>query len=189
MSNLNEKQRLIDLAKGDATALKDLFFAYHPQLFRKIYSIVRNQNLADDLSQQVFIRLWEKRNSLKIESNFAAYLMKMGANEALGHLRRQKAEIIPLNDQLDLKASAEMADASVREAEQALKINDAIDLLPTRCREIFLLSRRQHLTYQEIANTLSISKKTVEVQMGKALMILRKSLLAMISISYLDQIF
>ncbi len=185
----NEKQRLIDLAKGDANALKELFLAYHPQLFRRIYSLVKDQSLADDLSQQVFIRLWDKRKTIYVESNFAAYLMKMGVNEALAHIRKQRAEIIPLNDRLDQKKSEETADAAIRAAEQAFKINEAINLLPTRCKEIFLLSRRENLSYQEIADTLSISKKTVEVQMGKALLILRKNLLALMSTNFIDQIF
>jgi len=173
----NEKQLLNRLSKGDSLALKELFDAYHPRLYRKIYLIVRRQDIADDLAQQVFIRLWEKRFEIQVESNFGAYLMKMGVNEALTDIRKKKNKIVPLTNQLHTEIAPENSDNNIRFSEQQQKIDNALKSLPDRCREIFLLSRQEFLTYQQIATKLSISKKTVEAQMGKALMLLRKNLL------------
>ena len=138
--------------------------------------MVRQSDIAEDLAQDVFVRLWEKRESLNITSSIGAYLRRMAINEGISHLRKNKKvsfEEFDKSQHADVVMSAE--DAYLGQ-ELKHKIQSAIDTLPPRCRIIFQLSRHEELTYKEIAQKLDISVKTVENQMGKALKILRELL-------------
>lgn len=129
----------------------------------------------EDLAQEVFVRFWEKRHSLQITSSLPGYLRRMAINEALGYLRRNKL----FTEELDPKTNTELSpdvEGQLLHSELEQQIRDAIDQLPPRCRTVFQLSRFEELTYQEIADQLDISIKTVENQMGKALKVLREQL-------------
>lgn len=143
-----------------------------------MYRIVRDQATVEDLAQNVFIRFWEKRHSINITSSLGAYLNRMGINEALGYLRKNKRYEIE-----ELTPQTRIANDTVDSSEQTYLYNElqnqvkqAIDKLPPRCRLVFQLSRYEELTYKEIAAKLDISVKTVENQMGKALKVLRAEL-------------
>lgn len=133
--------------------------------------------MVEDLAQDVFLKLWEKRETILITTSFQAYLHRMAANEAISHLRRSKKWNEQLEiDELPPLSAAERSDSPSIEHELRAHIRQAIDRLPERCRAVFLLSRYEELSYREIAEKLDISIKTVENQMGKALKIMREQL-------------
>ncbi len=149
-----------------------LLFKYHYQdICRVIHSVVKRTDVVEDLAQEMLLRFWNKRGELTIKSSLRSYLKTMAVREGIGHLRKQKE--LPV----DLPQNTVIRPEQTLEAKELQgKIAHAIDELPTRCREVFQLSREKSLTYKEIANKLDISPKTVENQMGKALKLLRERL-------------
>lgn len=161
------------LKLGDKSVLKDIFQHHYSPVCTAMYRYIADRSLVEDLAQNVFIRLWEKRETINITSSLGAYLRRMAINEALGHLRKNKniqiEEITPTTPQ----KSTETTETEYLHTELQEQITEAINGLPTKCRAIFQLSRFEGLTYREIAEKLEISVKTVENQMGKALRVLR----------------
>jgi RNA polymerase sigma-70 factor (ECF subfamily) len=164
------------LQTNDKKVLKELFEAHYRQVCGAIHRLVGERGVTEDLAQQVFIRFWEKRDTINITTSPGAYLHRMAINEALGWLRSKKNK--PYEE-----ISATTPFEEVRDAEQNYlhdeledKVRKAVDTLPPRCRAVFQLSRFEEKSYQEIADELEISKKTVEHQMGKALRVLRELL-------------
>ena len=131
---------------------------------------------AKDIVHNVFVNLWEKRDQLDASTSFKSYLFTAVHNRSLNYIRDQKKfdknEFVPETNEAINYESAD----SLETTELQKKINNAIDSLPEKCREIFLLNRFEELKYQEIADKLNISIKTVETQMSKALKTLREKL-------------
>lgn len=176
MENAQHQVWLKKIQQGDRTALQAIFDQYYELICKTIFRFVQDPGLTEDLAQEVFIRFWEKRENINIDSNLGAYLRRMAVNEALAYLRkksRYQADELPIHLPGPQAASADQA-LEVEELSKSISI--AIDSLPPRCRTIFQLSRFEELTYREIGEQLDISIKTVENQMGKALKVLREKL-------------
>ncbi|MCB0705390.1 MAG: RNA polymerase sigma-70 factor [Saprospiraceae bacterium] len=175
MSELDYNTLWSRICADEQSALKKLFQHQFGPVCQCIYRFVKDQDLARDLAQNVFIRLWEKRNSLQIQSSVPAYLRRMAQNEALAHLRSKKifsTEEEEIPDQVeDTTPEGQFLDG-----ELSHQIQRAIETLPPRCQIIFKLSRFEERSYKEIADELSLSVKTVENQMGKALKMLRSEM-------------
>jgi RNA polymerase sigma-70 factor, ECF subfamily len=163
------------LRANDRSAMHQVFDGHYEGVCQVIYRYVLDPGLSEDLAQEVFIRFWEKRHQIGVESNLAAYLRRMAVNEALAYLRRKTrftADELP--ETLALTAAGADEPVMISELDEA--VTRAIDSLPPRCRIVFQLSRFEEMTYPEIAARLDISVKTVENQMGKALRVLREKL-------------
>ena len=166
---------LARLKSNDRLALKELFQLYYGMVCKTIRRFIHDDALCEDLAQEVFLRFWEKRNQLEISSSLEGYLRRMAVNEALAYLRRRKyfeEEITPSTPAETLPSGEE----HLLHSELESNIRSAIDTLPPKCKTVFQLSRFEELTYQEIADHMGISIKTVENQMGKALKIIREKL-------------
>lgn len=127
---------------------------------------------AEDAVQQSFVAVWEILESGKEIANMKSYLYKSVHNRCMCHLRKLHTEYTECLDNIDDEVSEEDIDTSERDA----LLWDAIDRLPVKCREIFLLSKRDGLSHKEISEKLNISIKTIENQMTKAFSRLRDSL-------------
>ncbi len=177
MPNEHHSNILIRLQSGDRAALQQLFYEHHTMVCGAIHRLIPDHSTAEDLAQEVFVRFWEKREQIHITSSVSAYLRRMAINEALAYLRRQQRfreeEMDPQLSELSTDNGVEM---QLLHSELEQRIRSAIDTLPPKCKAIFQLSRFEEMTYQEIADQLDISIKTVENQMGKALRILRELL-------------
>lgn len=176
MENLAHQDWLVQLRNGKRGALQAIFDQQYEPVCRAIYRFVQDPGLTEDLAQEVFVRFWEKREQINVDSNLGAYLRRMAVNEALAHLRkktRYQADELPIHLPGQFAAAA---DQSIQASELSQRITLAIQSLPPRCQAIFQLSRFEEKTYKEIAEQLDISIKTVENQMGKALKILREKL-------------
>jgi len=157
---------------------ESLFHTYYKTLCRFSFRIVRDKDKAEDVVQTCLVNFWQKRTSLSINTSFKSYLYRSVYNRSINEYTRSKKiineEVSVLNDQRGSVSDDPVLQMQAQETQQ--KIDEAIAAMPEGCRTIFLLSREEDLSYKEIAETLEISVKTVENQMGKALRILREHL-------------
>lgn len=174
----DEKQLLKKVIKADQIAFRQLFNLYFDTLYRFVIYRVKDDNLAQDIVQETFLRVWNNRNQLDPEKSFFSLIAKIGANLCNDHFRHQEVrtrhkELIPKPEPSrfdDPQGSLEYME--LREA-----INRAVyERLPDKCRDIFVLSRMEELGNQEIADILNLSRRTVENQLYRALKILKKHL-------------
>lgn len=176
MPTEDHNQLLDRLRDDDQSALQELFNRSYLPVCTTIKRFIQDHALVEDLAQEVFVRFWEKRHTLQINSSLNGYLRRMAINEALGYLRRNRMYTEDIDEQPDIGGKAPDVEKQLLHSELEGQIREAIDKLPPRCRTVFQLSRFEELTYQEIADKMEISIKTVENQMGKALRVLREEL-------------
>jgi RNA polymerase sigma-70 factor (ECF subfamily) len=161
------------LKSKDEKAFELVFRMYYPDLCGFAIKYVQRQDLAEEMVQDVFYKLWEKLDSLVISSNLKSYLYTSVRNAAFNHFKHQEVvnayEAASVAFQRDTSTAVDVLEVK----ELQTQIDSAINRLPERCREVFNLSRIEGKSYKEIAAQLEISVKTVENQMGKALKTLR----------------
>jgi len=162
-----------DIRNGNEEAFNKAFDLYYSCLCFFADKVLHDFDLSRSVVQQVFVDLWIKRDRLQIDS-LQSYLYQSVRNASLDVLKHKKAELKYLST-LEKEESGQVNDF-IEEAELADRINKAIQKLPEKCREIFLLCRFEELKYAEIAARLNISVKTVEMQISIALKKLRKEL-------------
>jgi RNA polymerase sigma-70 factor (ECF subfamily) len=162
------------IRKGDEAAFSRLFDGYYSALCFFAAKYLNDIDLSRSLVQQVFVDLWVKREKIDVTSSVKSYLYRSVKNRCIDHLRKEK-NTTGISESVENINKMPFRDL-VEEAELKDRLNTAINQLPEKCREIFLLCRFEGLKYAEIAQKLNISVKTVEMQMGIALKKLRKSL-------------
>jgi len=159
------------LRQGDEAAFESLFRAFAPGLCAFVARYVDSRAVAEEIVQDLFLTIWRRRADLVVEQSVATYLFTAARNRAVNHLRRERVarrwegSIVGRIESPGRSGEAELL--------EMLDLQDGIDRLPARCRLIFTLSRQQGMTYAQIAESLDLSVKTVEVQMGRALRALR----------------
>lgn len=169
-----EASLLEGLRNGDLCSYEILYVNYYDDLCFFLSRISNNPGLSEDLVQEVFINIWNKRSTLQIKTSFKKYLYKCVYNQYLLHLREQKKQM-NLLETLKSEAIQEYYESDTTEWEsKILKLRNAIDSLPPKCRQAFVLSRFEDRKYKEIAGLMGISIKTVEIHISKALGLLRK---------------
>ena len=166
------------LRTGDQGAFDAIFRANYAALVAFADGILRDHDAAEEVVQDVMVELWRRRDSLVIESTLRAYLHRAVRNRALNHIRHVRVVRAASPAIAERTAEPTPADARAIQSEMQIALARAVESLPPRCREVFELSRERGLSYAEIADTMEISVKTVEAQMGKALRILREQLAA-----------
>lgn len=164
------------LAENEHTALELLFKQYYKQLVRFAREIVKSNDQAEDMVQEVFVKIWEKRNQLSDSVQLKPYLYVAVKNHCLNQLKLNERKYW-MEDEMedDIRLSTPDATGQLDAKQLQSKIEQAIEALPPKCGLIFKMSRFEEKSYKEIAEALELSIKTVENQMGKALAILRQS--------------
>ena len=160
----NDISLLRQIREGNEDAFKSLFETYFTPLCRFIYLHLDDKNVAEELAMDIFIYLWENRETFQIQLSLKAYLFQAAKNKCLNELRKKK-ETVGLDG---VEVSTINTSVST--------LQEAVFSLPDKCRNIFLLSRSENLTNQEIARRLNISVKTVEGQITTALKKIKKFL-------------
>ncbi len=161
----------IRLAAGDQLALKAVFDRYSTKLFQLSFAIVRSKEMAEEVVEDVFIKVWKKRIQLSKVENFTFYLYVMTKNRSRDYLRKYGNKKNINLDEVALpfyRVDTTPEDLMISE-EVINQINRAINELPTKCRLIFKLVKEDGLKYREVAELLHLSLKTVENQVGIAL--------------------
>lgn len=153
---------------------KMVFDQHYNTLCNYALALLKDPSASEDVVQEVFIRIWEKRRDIITSETIRFYLFTAVRNNCLTHLQKErKAAIVAFNDCDDAEESMAFPEEVKTESDYKSQLASAMDQLPPKCREVFLLSRMSKQSYKEIADTLDISVKTVENQIGKALKILR----------------
>jgi RNA polymerase sigma-70 factor (ECF subfamily) len=167
----------VDLYDKNEDLFKQLFTKHFRELHAYAFSIVKDWDIAEELVQGQFLKLWEKNEWGHIKGSIKSYLYKSVYHDGLNYLRRQKIELKYQNSiAYSMKNHSNDTAGKLKLNELEQHLQSALNKLPEKCRIIFHLSRFEELKYQEIASQLNISIKTVETHMGKALRILRKEM-------------
>jgi RNA polymerase sigma-70 factor (ECF subfamily) len=172
-----DNQLLEQVKDSDVEAFRQLFEHYQPILFRQVLFQTSDTDQAHDIVQQTFISVWEHRSSIKPPLSFLAYILRISRNLIYDAVKHQKIRdridvTLPPPAQSELDDPAEALHLAMLQERITAIIND----LPQKCREIFLLSRFEGKSNQEIADSLQLSVRTVEHQISNALKVLRKQL-------------
>lgn len=172
-----DKSILVRLKDGDEGAFEKIFWYFNPILYNFVYKILFDKSFAEDITQQVFLKIWEKRTTIDVEMSFSAYLFTIAR-----HLVYQETERLVFEDKFisysknrggDVDNSTfEKIDAVFTES----FINDVIGKLPLHQQKIYDLSRRKGLSNREIAQDLNISEKAVENHIYRTLQFLKHNM-------------
>lgn len=161
---------------GDQSAFRVVFEHYYPRVSEFIRRIVKSDSLAEDITQDIFVKVWERREIFGVEvQSFDKYIYVMSRNAALNALRRT-GRIAPLSSESLSQSDAGSIEESYYAQEKELIIRLAVCQMPEQRRRIFEMSRYMGLDNQTIATTLNLSKKTVENHLTLALKTLRSIL-------------
>jgi RNA polymerase sigma-70 factor (family 1) len=167
---------------GDGSAFEAIVRDHYNGLCIFAARLTGSDAAAEEIVQDVLLRIWQRHERWEVAGSIASYLYTAVRNRALNtlrderHHRQWQKEIASEMALLDGDGARGRPDAGVRSAELARAIDQAIQALPPRCRQAFLLRRQHHLSYAEIARVMGITPKTVEIQIGIALKALRKKL-------------
>ena len=171
----NDKEEWVD-----EQAFEMVFKSHFKALHAYAQAIVKDSAEAEEVVQTVFLRLWEKRGNIKITTSLKAYLYKAVYHSSINQLKHKKVRMKYSEHHLYISQQEAPIESRAfsEEGDEELghRLENALNRLPEKCRLVFYLSRFEELKYQEIANRLGISVKTVEAHMGKALKILRVQL-------------
>jgi len=174
---VQEREFIPLVFNGEEKTFESLFKTHFKSLYAYAYTIVRDEMAAEEMVQNVFFKIWEKKGGLDIQSPALAYLYKSVYHESLNYLKHQKVKAAyQAHTVYQMKNQTDHASKKIMLSELEQQINKALSELPEQCRTIFQMSRFEELKYKEIANKLGLSIKTVENQMGKALKVLRLKL-------------
>jgi RNA polymerase sigma-70 factor (ECF subfamily) len=161
---------------GASQEVEQLFKTHFKGLHAYACIILRDSHLAEEIVQEVFVKLCERASRINIETSLESYLYRSVYNESLNHQKHEKvkARYQTMMSRKQQIAAQEPASSDYQALETRLRL--ALSELPQQCRTVFLMSRFEELKYREIADRMGISVKTVENQMGKALRIMRQKL-------------
>lgn len=167
-----------EFQRGNLKLFNQLFTDYYVNLCRFAYTFVKDTGISEEIVQELFVSLWEQHSKLKINTSIRSFLYTSVKNRSLNYIRNEKTRVHHEDEYSKEQTSkvTQIIDFCERE-ELSHLINQSVHELPDQCRIIFEMSRKNNLTYIEIARKLSISSKTVENQMGIALIKLRNKIL------------
>lgn len=174
-----DQECLARMAANDERALRLLFDRYYPRVLTSVRRLIADVDTCQDIAQEVFVELWQRRATLDVHTSLGAYLSRAAVNRALNFIKQNKRYLLEESEE-----QARIADDTPIQMEQMAAQEDrtqalytAIEKLPEKCRIVFTLSRFEELSHKEIAEQLGISVKTIENQITKAMKVLRATLL------------
>ena len=169
---------VVRIRAGDEAAFEAMFRAHYDGLCRYVAAYLGSRDSAEDVVQGVFARIWEGRTHWVV-SDVQHYLYAAVRRGALSQFRRAavRRRSAPLLDLEAGRVAAELPDAEFEAEELRQRLERALTALPPRTRAAFVLSRREGLSYAEVASRMAISPKTIGVHISRALTVLRKALL------------
>ena len=169
---------LFDLVKeGDVTAFAEIYNRYWALLYKHAYRLIKDQDLAQDVVQEVFVNLWDKINTIDLQFSISSYLYTAVRNKVLNLIQRDKVKNNYIESFANFVACSEaITDYRLRERLLKEKIEKEVAALPSKMRQVFEMSRIQNMSHKQIAEELNLSDKTVKKQMSNAIKILRLKL-------------
>ena len=165
------------IRQGDIKQFETLFRSFYASLVKYARTLIKDQDTAEEIVQDLFFRLWQDKEKIKIESSLNGYLFRSVHNRCLHYIEHLKVVERHVQEiSYEPESQSESPADVMHYKELQAKIARTIENLPERCGQIFCMNRFEGFKYSEIAEKLSVSVKTVEANMGKALKEFRKVL-------------
>jgi RNA polymerase sigma-70 factor (ECF subfamily) len=178
MNSPNDQNLFSQIKKNNHQALTTLFHRYYQHICRFIYLFIPENETAEELSANVFIKLWENRNKITIQNTLRSYLYQSAKNQALSQLRKKKISLQSWTDGLDVSEKKDQTPEAIFIGNE---LNDefirTFRQIPQRAQLAFKLHRFDDLSYKEIATIMNISISAVEKNITSALKILHRELI------------
>ncbi|SFW18237.1 RNA polymerase sigma-70 factor, ECF subfamily [Sinomicrobium oceani] len=172
----NETACISEIRSGNETAYRSVYLYFYERLCVYVLNFTGDREIAEDIVQEVFLKLWNNRKKLRPDGSLGGYLYRLTYNEYVNIYRQNLKQHREL-ELLRLKSLYELLHEEDEAFQEKVKqVTKIIEGLPPRCREIFILNKQQGLRHKEIAAQLDISVKTVENQVAKAMSLLRKKI-------------
>ncbi len=168
-NNLRDIQ--LGIADGNEMMLGELYKVFHNKLRHFSRTLTRSEQIAEEVVDDIFVKLWTRRDKIKEIENLTVYLYIAVKNQSLNALSRKAKELVsePFDSiEIELKHSGRNADELMITKEMFHRMQKAVDDLPPRCKMIFKLVREDGLKYKEVAQILNIAVNTIDVQMAIA---------------------
>lgn len=177
INNLNNEQELfLRIASSDQTAFRHLTDRYWNKLYTVAFTFLKSQEAAKDVVQEVFLKVWLKREQLASIQNAEAWLFILTRNEVLNALKKKRIDTRDLLMAVNTAVADESADSGTNIKDIKSLIKQGLDLLPDQQKAIFILSKEQGLTHEQICEQLNLARSTVKNSLVKALAFLRNYL-------------
>jgi len=172
----NETMILQQLLTGDENSFGAVYRHYYPAVHAQVSHLVHSPDLAEDITQEIFLKIWESREKLQGVRSFKSYLFISARNHTLNVLKKAARSETGMSDVLRyIDKFRNTTEEEVQNNEYLRFIQQKLDELPPRTREIFRLCREQSRSYEEVATALGISRDAVKSRMVHAMKILRDS--------------
>ncbi len=173
----NERALLLRVAQGDENAFGQLFKTYYNQLGDFVIRITESETIAQEIVQDVFLKIWTNRHLLRDVHCFKAYLMVVARNYTFNCLKQIARENFRKKEWLNnVLASASQSTEDTTDPQMIDLIDRAVELLPPQQKRVYILSRREKMKQEEIAKALGVSLETVKKHMVLALRFLKNHL-------------
>lgn len=156
------------IKEGNSNSFRRAYYEYHSRLYRYIYKYTRSHYLAEETVQLTFIKVWEKRETLSEQHDLSVQLFRTAKSIVIDLLRKEAVRASSITPETNPAYSYEYNQQAEHRSEMALVMNE-IETLPYVCKKVFKLSRFEGLSHKDIASELSVSPKTVEAHIAKAL--------------------
>ncbi|HVN56704.1 MAG TPA: RNA polymerase sigma-70 factor [Bacteroidales bacterium] len=174
---IRESEIIGRIRQGDIREFETLFRSSYASLVKYAGTMIKDRDTAEEIVQDLFFRLWQNKEKLSIESSLNGYLFRSVHNSCLHHIEHMKVVNRHAKEMLlEPESGNEDPLMMIQYSELQAKIAAILEKLPERCGKIFCMNRFEGLKYNEIAQKLSVSVKTVEANMGRALKEFRKAL-------------
>jgi len=170
-----EQDLFLRVKSGDKIAYRALYDRYYKYLVVTANNILGDAEMARDLSQDVFLELWRRREDIEVQSSLKFYLRRSVVNKTLNHIKSRRLDFTEPERMPETPSNFLDAQTQLEVSDLEQVIHQAIAALPERCRVIFTLCRLENMPHKEIAEQLNISTKTIENQMTRALSSLREA--------------
>lgn len=169
-----ESKYLKELGEGDRDAFDVLYVQYSPRVKTFLAGFVKDKDEASDMTQDIFFKIWTNRKVISKVDSFKSYLFRMARNMIYDYYEHNLVKETYSQKQLEKSPYTEIIEEELYAKELALLIDIAVEKMPQQRRTIFMMSRKEGLSNEEIAQRLNINKRTVENHITQALSELRK---------------
>jgi RNA polymerase sigma-70 factor (family 1) len=175
----NEKELLSLLKQGDQEAFTQLYHVYSEGLYLSLLKLIKSRTLAQEKLQEIFILIWEKRETINIQSSFSSYLYRIGENKVIDFFREAKRDQ-KLYSQLKAAASEQYAypERDLSSLEDTGLLQEALETLPPQRKRVFEFCKLQGKSYHEVSQLLGISSSTINDHIVKATRSIRQFMFA-----------
>ncbi len=180
-SNTSDEELMLAYAAGDVAAFENLYLRHKGAVYRYMLNLCRNEAVAEELYQEVWMKLIKARENYQIKAKFTTYLYKLAHNQFIDHYRKQNVRIVEdqsveIDDIESVQSSKNNPEKQTQTNQTINKLRDLLDALPNEQREVFLLREEAGMSVPEIAETLSINHEAAKSRLRYAISKLRTGL-------------